>query len=166
MANAAWRQFNSLSSCFHYGRTLTSLNNFDFLQVSSVANQFFVLLFHNFTAIMDEKQHRRSHKHKSSRRMEDDLNRSSFRTSGDSAGRPPPEKVPRTSGADPCVPPRGDEPYFQREASAQPQTGNESSHGAIPVILNSQVPPQEGFAAPVASVPARGQLHDGSNADE
>jgi hypothetical protein len=65
--------------------------------------------------------------------MEDDLNRSSF-CSGDAAGRPPPEKVPRTSGVDPCVPPRGDEPYFQREASAQPQTGNETSHGAIPVL--------------------------------
>jgi hypothetical protein len=111
---------------------------------------------------MAEKQHHRSHKHKSSRRMEEDLNRSSFRNSGDSAGRPPPEKVPRTSGADSCVPPRGDEPYYHREASAQPQSGNESSFGAIPVITNSQVPPQEENAAPVASE----QPSDGSYADE
>jgi hypothetical protein len=117
---------------------------------------------------MSEKQHKhqRSDKstHKSSsRRMEDDLNRSSFR-SGDAAGRPPPDKVPRTSGVDPCVPPRGDEPYFQREASAQPQTGNETSHGAIPV--STQIPPQEAIAAPVAQVPATsGQLYDGSYAD-
>jgi hypothetical protein len=118
---------------------------------------------------MEEEQHeRRSHKHKrkSSRRMEEDLNRSSFRTSGDSAGRPPPDKVPRTSGADPCAPPRGNEPYFQREASAQPHSGYESSHGAIPVIVTSQVPPQEGFAASVASVPAKGQSGDGSIAGE
>jgi hypothetical protein len=111
---------------------------------------------------MDEKQHKRRRSHKSSRRMEDDLNRLSFR-SGDAAGRPPPKKVPRTSGADPCVPPRGDEPYFQREGSAQPQTGNESSHGAIPVL--TQIPPQEGIAALVKVPATSGQLQDGSNAD-
>jgi hypothetical protein len=117
---------------------------------------------------MSEKRHKRRSSDKSSyesssRRMEDDLNRSSFR-SGDAAGRPPPEKVPRTSGADPCVPPKGNQPYYQREASAQPQTGNETSHGVIPV--SSQIPPQEGTAAPVVQVPACGQLPDGSNADE
>jgi hypothetical protein len=106
--------------------------------------------------------------------MEDDLNRSSFR-SGGAAGRPPPEKVPRSSRADPCVPPRCDEPYFQREASAQPQTGNETSHGAIPVlplvgnesgqVAPTQIPPQEGNAAPVDRVPATGQGFDGSYAD-
>ena len=113
----------------------------------------------------NQKQHRgdskrrRTDEKKSSRRMEDDLNRSSFR-SGDSAGRPPPEKVPRTSKADLCVPPKGDEPYFQREASTQPQAGNETSHGAIPV---SQYPPQEGIAAPV--VPVAEQGNNGSIAD-
>jgi hypothetical protein len=117
---------------------------------------------------MDNKQHRGDSKRrrsdnpsKSSRRMEDDLNRSSFR-SGDAAGRPPPEKVPRTSRADLCVPPKGNEPYFQREASAQPQAGNETSHGAIPVL--TQIPPQEGIAAPVDPV-SEGLLHDGSIAD-
>jgi hypothetical protein len=124
---------------------------------------------------MENQQHeRRSHKHKrsSSRRMEDDLNRSSFRNSGDSAGRPPPDKVPRTSGADPCAPPQGNEPYsavssqFQREASAQPYSGYESSHGAIPVIVSSQAPPQGGFAAAVASVPAKGHSGDGSMSGE
>jgi hypothetical protein len=106
--------------------------------------------------------------------MEDDLNRSSFR-SGNAARRPPPEKVPRTSGVDPCVPPRGNKPYFQREASAQPQAGNETSHGAIPVLLlvgnesgqvaPTQIPPQEGNAAPVDQVSASGQLFDGSYAN-
>jgi hypothetical protein len=127
---------------------------------------------------MSEKQHskrRRDKSHKSSsRRMEDDLNRSSFR-SGNAAGRPPPEKVPRTSALDPCVPPKGDEPYYHREASAQPQAGNETSHGAIPVlplvgnetgqVAPTQIPPQEGIADPVAGVPATGQLFDGSYAD-
>jgi hypothetical protein len=110
---------------------------------------------------MAEKQHHRSHKHKSSRRMEEDLNRSSFRNSGDSAGRPPPEKVPRTSRADSCEPPQGNEPYYHREESAQPQSGNDASHGAIPVILN-QVPSQEGNAAPVVM----DHPTDGSYADE
>jgi hypothetical protein len=115
----------------------------------------------------DDQQHeRRSHRHKhkrsSSRRMEEELNRSSFRTSGDSAGRPPPDKVPRTSGADPCDLPQGNEPFFQRESSAQPHSGRESSHGAIPVIVSSQVPPQGGSAAAVASVPATGHSGDGS----
>jgi hypothetical protein len=117
---------------------------------------------------MSEKRHKRRRSDKSShesssRRTEDDLNRSSFRF-GDAAGRPPPEKVPRTSGANPCVPPKGNQPYYQREASAQPQAGNETSHGAIPDF--SPVPPQEGIAAPVASVPASGQLTDGSYTDE
>jgi hypothetical protein len=122
---------------------------------------------------MSEKQHskrRRSDKSRdksSSWRMEDDLNRSSFR-SGDAAGRPPPEKVPRTTGADPYVPPRGNEPYFYREASAQPQAGNET---VLPLVGNetgqvapTRIPPQEGIAAPVNDVPA-GQLFDGSYAD-
>jgi hypothetical protein len=64
------------------------------------------------------------------------------------------------------VPLRGDEPYFHREASAQPQSGNESSHGAITVITNSQVPPQEGNAAPVASEhPSDGFYADEQGAD-
>jgi hypothetical protein len=120
----------------------------------------------------EEQQHeRRSHKHKhskSSRRMEEDLNRSSFRSSGESAGRPPPDKVPHTSGADTCTPPKGKEPYYQREVSAQPHSGHKkSSQGAIPVIISTkQVPPQEGSAASVASVPAKGQPEDWSIAGE
>ena len=126
---------------------------------------------------MSEKQHskrRRSDKSRdksSSRRMEDDLNRSSFR-SGDAAGRPPPDKVPRTAAADPYVPPMGNEPH--REASARPQAGNETSHGATPVqplvgnetgqVAPTRIPPQEGNAAPVINVPA-GQRYDGSYAD-
>jgi hypothetical protein len=91
--------------------------------------------------------------------MENDLNRSSFCDSGELAGRPTPEKVPRTSRADSCEPPKGNEPYYCREASAQPQ-------GAIPVITN-QAPPQEGDAAkegPVA-VPSGDLPADGSYAD-
>jgi hypothetical protein len=76
---------------------------------------------------------------------------------------PPPEKVPRTSRADSCAPPKGDEPYFHREASAQPQSGNASIHGAIPVIVN-QVPSQEGNAAPV--VVSIDQPTNGSYANE
>jgi hypothetical protein len=111
----------------------------------------------------DQQRDRRSHKRKrshsrhhesSSRRMEEELNRSSFRKSGDLAGRLPPDKVPRTSGADPCVLPQGNEPYCQREPSAKPHSGHESSHGAIPVIVSTQAPPQEDFAAAVASVHA------------
>jgi hypothetical protein len=111
---------------------------------------------------MAEKQHHRSHRHKSSRRMEEDLNRSSFRSSGDSAGRPPPEKVPRTSRAESSAPPKGDEPYYCREASAQPQSGGVASHGAIPVIIG-QALPQEGNAAPVVDFD---QPTNGSYADE
>jgi hypothetical protein len=113
---------------------------------------------------MAEKQHHRAHKHKSSRRMEEDLNRSSFRSSGDLAGRPPPEKVPRTSRAESSAPPKGDEPYYNREASAQPQSGGVASHGAIPVIIN-QAPPQEGNAAHTV-VAAIDQPTDGSYANE
>jgi hypothetical protein len=113
---------------------------------------------------MSEKQHHRSHRTKSSRKMEEDLNRSSFRDSGELAGRPPPEKVPRTSRADSCEPPKGNEPYYCREASAQPHSGGVASLGAIPVLIN-QAPPQEGDAAPVV-VPSNDQPTNGSYADE
>jgi hypothetical protein len=99
--------------------------------------------------------------------MEDNLNRSSFR-SGDAAGLPPPDKVPCTAAADPYVPPMGNEPH--REASARPQTSNETSHGATPVqplvgnetgqVTPTRIPPQEGNAAPVIEVLV-GQLFDG-----
>jgi hypothetical protein len=106
----------------------------------------------------DRRSHK-SHKRSSSRRMEEDLNRSSFRHSGDSGGRPPPEKVPRTSGADPCPAPKGSE--HSRKSSSQSHSGHVSS-GTIPVII-TQGPPQEGHAAAVASAPANGQPGDGSN---
>jgi hypothetical protein len=91
--------------------------------------------------------------------MEDDLNRSSFRDSGELAGRPTPERAPRTSRADSCEPSQGAEPYCP-EASAQPQV-------AIPVIIN-QGPPQEGNAAkegPVAAPSLQAGPADGSYAD-
>jgi hypothetical protein len=156
----------------------TLRKNFELLQVSSllIDSSFY---FSTFYTAMIEKQHskrRRSDKSRdksSSRRMEDYLNRSSFR-SGDAAGRPPPEKVPRTAKADLYVPPRGNEPYFHREASARPQASNETSHGAIPVlplvgnetgqVAPTRIPPQEGIVAPVNEVSA-GQLFDGSYAD-
>jgi hypothetical protein len=116
----------------------------------------------------NQQQERRSHKHKrsSSRRMEEDLNRSSFRHSGDSAGRPPPDKVPRTSGADPCEATKGTEPSCHRKKSTQSHSGYEPSLGTIPVIITSQALPQGGHAAAVASVPANGQPGDGSNVGE
>jgi hypothetical protein len=85
-----------------------------------------------------------------SERMEDDLNRSSFRDSGGLSGWPTPEKAPRTSRADSCGPSQG--------TSAQPQK-------AIPV--NEQGPPKEGNAATVGPVAAQSQegLADGSCVD-
>jgi hypothetical protein len=112
-----------------------------------------------------ERRSHKSHKRSSSRRMEEDLNRSSFRHSGDSAGRPPPDKVPRTSGADPCAAPKGTEPSCHRKSSSQSHSGYEPSLGTIPVII-TQAPPQGGYAAAVASVPANGQPGDGSNVGE
>jgi len=103
-----------------------------------------------------DKERRRAHRHKKrARRMEEDLNRTSFRSSGE-AGRPPPDKVPRTTGADPCDLSQGDLPFYQQEVSAQPHSG------AIPVIVSSKVPPQWDSAAAVASVPTAGHSGDGS----
>jgi hypothetical protein len=116
-----------------------------------------------------EREHRRSHKHKrSSRRMEEDLNRSSFRKSGDSEGRPPPDKIPRTSGAGSCDLPKGDKPFYQREASSQPLSGHESGQAAIPVVVSkkSKQGPPQGDSAAVASVPCSGHSGGGSYAGE
>jgi hypothetical protein len=121
---------------------------------------------------MDDQHPERRHKHKrsSSRRMEEDLNRSSFRQSGESEGRPPPDKVPRTSGADPCSAPKGSEHSSSRRS--EPKKSSSQSHsgyepgGTIPVIV-SQGPPQgKSSAAAVASVPASGQPGFGSNVGE
>jgi hypothetical protein len=84
---------------------------------------------------MSEKRHHSSRRSRSER-MEDELNRSSFRDSGDLAGWRSPERAPHTSRADSCEP-QGAEPYCP-EASAQPIV-------AIPVI--NQGPPPEGDAA-------------------
>jgi hypothetical protein len=76
--------------------------------------------------------------------MEEELNNTSFRGTGDLAGWPTPERAPRTSRADSCEPSQGTEPYCPEEP-AQPQV-------AIPVI--NQGPPKEGNAAnggPVAA---------------
>jgi hypothetical protein len=91
--------------------------------------------------------------------MEEDLNRTSFRGTGDSAGWPTPERAPRTSRADSCEPSQGTEPYCP-EGAAQPQV-------AIPVII--QGPPKEGNAATVGPVAAQTQATgpaDGSCVDE
>jgi hypothetical protein len=64
--------------------------------------------------------------------MEDDLNRSSFRESGDLSGWPTPERAPHTSRADSCEP-QGAEPFCP-EVASQPI-------GAIPVI-NQEKPPE------------------------
>jgi hypothetical protein len=78
---------------------------------------------------MADQQHRSSSHRSRSERMEEDLNRSSFRgTPGDLAGWPTPERAPRTSRADSCEPSQG---------PAQPQK-------AIPV---NQEQPKEGNAA-------------------
>jgi hypothetical protein len=110
---------------------------------------------------MGDQQPDRRHKRSSSRRMEEDLNRSSFRQSGGSEGRPPPDKVSRTSGADHCAAPKGTERSNSRrsdtkKSSSQSHSGCEPG-GTIPVIV-SQGPPQgQSSAAAVASAPASGQ---------
>ena len=122
---------------------------------------------------MSEKQHqskRRKTEHRSSsRRMEDELNYSTFRTSG--AARRTPHYDPHTAEADPYVPPTGDE--SRREASARPQTSSETGHGAPiqPLVGNETgqaastwIPPQEGTAAPVDRMP-EGSSFVGSQAD-
>jgi hypothetical protein len=125
---------------------------------------------------MSDKQpskHRKTeHRQSSSRRMEDDLNRSSFR-SGGTAGRPPHDKVPHTSAADPYVPPMGDKSH-RAATTARPLTSNETGQGATfvqPLVGNESgqvaptwIPPQEGNAAPVVDAPA-GPFYDGSHAD-
>jgi hypothetical protein len=123
---------------------------------------------------MSDKQpsKRRKTDHKSSsRRMEDDLNKSSFRSSG-AAGRPP-HDVPHPSAADPYVPPFSNEPV-RAATTARPLTSNETGQGAAivqPLVGNESgqvdptwIPPQEGNAAPVADAP-QGPLFDGSHAD-
>jgi hypothetical protein len=85
--------------------------------------------------------------------MEEDLNKTSFRGTGDLAGWPTPERAPRTSRADSCEPSQGTEPYCPEESS-QPQV-------AIPVI--NQGPPKEGNAAKVGPVAA--QTHQAGPAD-
>jgi hypothetical protein len=118
---------------------------------------------------MEEEQHeRRSHKHKrkSSRRMEEDLNRSSFRTSGDSAVWPPPDKVPLYVWGGSLCAPEGQQallpaggvctaPFWLRV-----QPWGDRCHRFI------TSPAPGGFAASVASVPAKGQSGDGSIAGE
>jgi hypothetical protein len=104
--------------------------------------------------------------------MEDDLNRSSFR-SGGVAGRPPHDKDPHTAAADPYVPPMDYESH-RAVITVWPQTSNETGHGATtvqPLIGNETgqvaptwIPPQEGNAAPVVDAPV-GTFIDGSHAD-
>jgi hypothetical protein len=100
---------------------------------------------------MSEKQHRSGR----SRRMEEDLNKSSFR-SGDHA-RPPPEKVPRASRAEPMSAPKGNESFFQLDWSSQSLAGSaaQAGQGAIPVVATQKAQPLEGNAA-CGSAEARG----------
>jgi hypothetical protein len=103
--------------------------------------------------------------------MEDDLNKSTFRMGG--AARRPPHDNPHTAAADPYVPPMGHESH-REVLSAQPQTSNETGHGATTVqplvgnetgqVAPTWIPPQEGNAAPVPHPPA-GPTFDGSHAD-
>jgi hypothetical protein len=104
------------------------------------------------------KRHHSSHRSRSER-MEEDLNKTSFRGTGDLAGWPTPERAPRTSRADSCEPSQGTEPYCP-EGTAQPQV-------AIPVI--NQGPPKEGNAAkegPVAAPTHQAGPADGFCVDE
>jgi hypothetical protein len=124
---------------------------------------------------MSDKQpskQRKTKKSKSaSRRMEDDLNKSSFR-SGGAAGRPP-HDVPHTSATDPYMPPFSNE-SDRAATTARPLTSNETGQGATfvqPLVGNETgqvapkwIPPQEGNAALVADAPA-GPFYDGSHAD-
>ena len=52
-----------------------------------------------------------------------------------------------------------------KKSSSQSHSGYEPG-GTIPVIVTSQAPPQGGYAAAVASVPAKGQPGDGSISGE
>jgi hypothetical protein len=121
---------------------------------------------------MGDQQSDRRHKDKrsSSRRMEEDLNRSSFRQSGESAGRPPPDKVPRTSGADPCVAHKGTEHPSSRRSEKKSSSQSHSAcepGGTIPGFVASQGPLQGDIsAAAVASAPASGQPSVGPNVGE
>jgi hypothetical protein len=107
-----------------------------------------------------QQQDRHKHKHKrsSSRRMEEDLNRSSFRQSEGSAGRPPPDKVPRTSGADHHAAPKGTERSTSRskKSSSQSHSAIEPG-GAIPFFMTQGPPQGIVSAAAVDSATASGQ---------
>jgi hypothetical protein len=104
-ANSSVVAINSHSSCVLYGRIRLYIENFELLQVSLllIDSSFY---FSTFYTAMSEKQHSKrwrsdkSRDKSSSRRMEDDLNRSSFR-SGDAA--------------DPYVPPICTAPSWQRD---------------------------------------------------
>jgi hypothetical protein len=88
--------------------------------------------------------------------MEEDLNKSSFR-SGDHA-RPPPEKIPRASRAEPLSAPMGTDNFYQLDYSTQPLAGSvaQTGQGAIPVVASKQkAQPLEGNAA-YGSAEARG----------
>jgi hypothetical protein len=122
---------------------------------------------------MSDKQpskRRKTEKSSASRRMEDDLNKSSFRPSG-AVGRPH-HDVPYSSAADPYEPPSSNE-TGRVAPTARPLASNETGQGAPivrPLVSNetgqvapTRIPPQEGNAAPVADAPT-GPLYDGSHA--
>jgi hypothetical protein len=122
---------------------------------------------------MSDKQpskRRKTDKSSASCRMEDDLNKSSFRSSG-AAGRPP-HDVLYLSAADAYVPLFSNE-TVRAAPTAQPLTSNETGQAAPIVrppvgnetgqVAPTQIPHQEGNAAPVAHAPA-GPLFDGSQA--
>jgi hypothetical protein len=89
---------------------------------------------------MADQQHRSSsHRSTRSERMEEDLNRSSFRgTPGDLAGWPTPERAPHTSRADSCEPSQGPaQPQKAIPVQEQPKEGNAAKAG--PGAAPSQV---------------------------
>ena len=115
---------------------------------------------------MSDKQpskRRKTEKSSASRRMEDDLNKSSFRPSG-SVGRPH-HDVPHLSAADPSYEPPSSNETGRVALTAQPLASNETGQGAPivrPLVSNEtgqaaptdrSFPPQEGNAAPVADAP-------------
>jgi hypothetical protein len=119
---------------------------------------------------MSDKQPSKRRKTTASRRMEDDLNKSSFCSSG-AAGRPP-HDVPYSSAADPFEPPFSNE-TVRAAPTARHLTSNETGQGAPidrpPVgnetsqVAPTRILPQEGNAVPVTDAPA-GPIFNGSQA--
>ena len=156
-AKAAWRQINSHFSCDLSSRiSLNHLRNIELFKKFIVANRFtFPHLFYiNCQWVKSSikwKEGRPNHR-SSSRRMEDDLNKSTFHAGG-AAGRPP-HDYPHTAAADPCVPPMGNEP-IGRLSLHGPKPATRLAMGLQPFCPWSA---GAGRVAPTGSRPRRGML--------